>query len=365
MKIEVLLVNISFFSAMNHQFFAKLIISWYNSNQRSLPWRKTKDPYYIWLSEIILQQTRVNQGLTYYNKFVENYPTIFDLANAKEEEVLRLWQGLGYYSRARNLHATAKYITKNLNGVFPNSFDDIIKLKGVGDYTAAAIASFAFNEKVAVLDGNVFRVLSRYFGEQADIADSKSKKIFQKIAKDALPKENVDTYNQAIMEFGALHCKPQSPFCALCELQKKCYAFQHGLQNKLPVKTKKVKVKKRYFNYFIIEHNNQFFLKKRVKKDIWQNLYEFYLIEKKQEENIDNLLKEPLFADLYADKITIKKQGDTIKHILSHQHIFTQFWHLKVTSKSFSLETHQPFSHQEVEDLPKPILLAKHFEKNF
>lgn len=365
MKIEVLLINISFFSTMNDQLFAKSVISWYNSNQRSLPWRETKDPYCIWLSEIILQQTRVNQGLTYYEKFVENYPTVFDLAAAKEDEVLRLWQGLGYYSRARNLHATAKYITKELNGVFPNSFDTIIKLKGVGDYTAAAIASFAFDEKVAVLDGNVFRVLSRYFGESADISDTKSKKIFQKIAKTALPTKNINTYNQAIMEFGALHCKPQSPFCTLCELQDTCYAFQHGVQDKLPVKTKKVKVKKRYFNYLIIEHNEQFFLQKRLKKDIWQNLYEFYLIEKKQEESIEVLLQEPLFSTISADKISIKKQGETIKHILSHQHIFTQFWHLKVNSEEFSLEEYEKFTYEEIENLPKPILLAKHFEKNF
>lgn len=351
---------------MNETFFTNTIISWYNKNKRTLPWRNTTDPYPIWLSEIILQQTRVNQGLNYFETFLENFPTIFNLATASEEKVLRLWQGLGYYSRARNLHATAKFITENLDGIFPSSYEEIIKLKGVGEYTAAAIASFAFNEKVAVLDGNVYRVLSRYFGITNDISDSKSKKVFLQLANEILPNQNVNSYNQGIMEFGALHCKPQNPYCTLCPLQNSCYAFANNQQSKLPVKTKKIKVKKRYFNYLIFEHKNQFFVKKRIEKDIWQNLYDFFLIEKdKLHENIQDFFEEPIFQSLDVNKITIKKQGDTYKHILSHQHIFAQFWLIKVESENFEIENLVSLSLDEIENLPKPTLIDNHFQQFF
>ena len=213
--------------------FSLKLIKWYNVNKRELPWRKTDDPYKIWISEIILQQTRVDQGLPYYLNFVKEFPNIQKLADASEEKVLKLWQGLGYYSRARNLHFTSKFISNELKGKFPKKYNELIKLKGVGEYTASAVASFAYNEKKAVLDGNVFRVLSRYYGIKVPIDSSKGKQIFKSLAYKNLPKLNYATYNQAIMEFGALHCKPAIPDCGICQLNVKCWAFLNSKINSL------------------------------------------------------------------------------------------------------------------------------------
>ena len=230
--------------------FNSNLINWFDKNKRELPWRKSNDPYKIWLSEIILQQTQVKQGLPYYNKFLENYPTVYELARSTEDEVLKNWQGLGYYSRARNLHSTAKYIVRELNGVFPKKYIDLIKLKGVGDYTASAIASICFDESVAVLDGNVFRVLSRYFGIEIPVNSTQGIKHFKNLAKSLLPKR-IGDYNQVVMEFGALQCKPKSPNCRICPINVNCVAFATKNTKNLPIKIKRSKIKDRYFNFLV------------------------------------------------------------------------------------------------------------------
>ncbi|MDP5122125.1 MAG: A/G-specific adenine glycosylase, partial [Spirosomaceae bacterium] len=259
--------------------FSKKIIPWFEQHQRNLPWRHTQDPYAIWLSEIILQQTRVAQGLPYYNRFLSHLPTIQDFANAPQEEILRLWQGLGYYSRARNMHATAKVIIEKYDGTFPDNYNELVKLKGIGPYTGAAIASFAFGEAVPVVDGNVFRVLSRVFGIETDIAASSARKEFTELAETLIPQDSPAAFNQAIMEFGALQCTPHQPNCMFCPLQDTCYAFQHEAQGVLPVKLKKTKVRNRYFNYFAVQQDEHFLMNKRAENDIWSGLYEFYLVE--------------------------------------------------------------------------------------
>ena len=231
--------------------FSNSLIKWYLQNKRDLPWRNTIDPYFIWLSEIMLQQTRVAQGMPYFFAFTEAFPTVFDLAKASEQEVLKLWQGLGYYSRARNLHKTAQYVAFELDGKFPDNYKALLSLKGVGDYTAAAIASFSYNEVVPVVDGNVFRVLSRVFDIEADISQPASKKIFQELAMELMPKDHPAIFNQAIMEFGALQCVPKNPDCTICVMNDGCLALKMDKVNQLPVKLKKTKVTNRFFNYFI------------------------------------------------------------------------------------------------------------------
>mgnify|MGYP001598355526 CR=1 FL=1 len=261
--------------------FSQKLISWYEKNKRDLPWRKTKNPYYIWLSEIILQQTRVEQGLPYYLKFVKKFPTIKELANTSEDEVLNSWKGLGYYTRARNLHFTAKSICENHREKFPGNYEDILKLKGIGKYTAAAIASFAYNLPYPVVDGNVQRVLARVFGVSETFSSSEGEKKFYSLAGNLLNRKNPGNFNQAIMEFGAIHCTPVNPKCMKCIFRESCVAFQTGRVADFPVKSKKAKSRNRYFNYLVIHNGNNIFLDKRQKNDIWKNLYEFPLIESK------------------------------------------------------------------------------------
>jgi len=308
------------------------LIQWYKINKRDLPWRNTTDPYKIWLSEIILQQTQVIQGLSYYLKFVEHFSTVKDLAKAPEDLVMRLWQGLGYYSRARNLHAAAKHIVDVYDGAFPKTYDDIKSLKGVGDYTAAAIASFAYQLPHAVVDGNVYRVISRLFDCHTPINSSQGKKEFQAIADELLDLKKPDVHNSAIMEFGALFCKPQNPRCDECPLQAYCLAFQNHSVSSLPVKNNTLKVKTRFFNYIILNDKDSVYITKRTEKDIWQNLYEFYLIE-----SSTPLGAEIVLANENLKKITkafvFKKETKVSKHILSHQHIFTVFYELETRSK--------------------------------
>lgn len=296
-------------------------MNWYATAQRDLPWRGTTDPYKVWLSEIILQQTRVVQGLPYYQRFISNYPTITDLANAPEEEVLKLWQGLGYYSRAKNLHHTAQYIATELGGIFPKNYKELVKLKGIGDYTASAIASFCYNEPCPVVDGNVYRVLSRVFGIATPINSTQGAKEFKALAHECLDKANAGVYNQAIMEFGALQCTPQSPDCANCVLRDHCWAFHHNKVNELPVKLKKITIKKRYFNYLVwLNPYGQTLLQKREGKDIWHGLYEFPLLE----------THTPATADIIAaahPTATVSLYNETpVIHKLTHQHIYTSFW---------------------------------------
>ena len=313
--------------------FSNLLIQWYLQNKRDLPWRNTTNPYFIWLSEIMLQQTRVAQGMPYFLSFTTAFPTVFDLAKADEEQVLKLWQGLGYYSRARNLHKTAQYIATDLEGIFPDTYNDLLKLKGVGEYTAAAIASFSYNEVVPVVDGNVFRVLSRFLDVETDIAQASAKKEFAALAFELMPKDNPAIFNQAIMEFGALQCVPKSPDCGSCVFNESCAALQKGKVDQLPVKSKKLKVRNRYFNYLVVEdENGATVIHKRVLKGIWQNLYEFPLIETEQVEGFEviaKLVQDDFFKENKVVSI-MEWNSESIVHKLSHQHLYIKFWKIKL-----------------------------------
>ncbi|WP_338761031.1 A/G-specific adenine glycosylase [Bernardetia sp. ABR2-2B] len=372
-----------------NSFFAQQLISWYHQNKRDLPWRDTQNPYKIWLSEIILQQTRVAQGMPYYEKFVENFPTIQELANADEQTVLRLWQGLGYYSRARNLHAAAKYVSEDLNGIFPNNYIEIKKLKGVGDYTAAAISSFAFDEVQAVVDGNVYRVLSRFFGIEKDITVSKNQKEFRELAQKLIDKKQPAIYNQSIMEFGALQCVPKNPNCKNCPLQKKCVAFEKNLIEKLPIKGKKTVVKNRFMHYlvFVNEVNSEkkVLIKQRQEGDIWQGLNDFFVIEfmekdKKNFEPIKELearLKKD-DSDIDFDKIKNEKQrlksvheSIIFKHQLSHRTLYAKFYTIeikdtkeqkKLWDKLKSNYFLEEINWEKLDKIPKPVLISKYLD---
>ncbi|WP_299890274.1 A/G-specific adenine glycosylase [uncultured Lacinutrix sp.] len=338
----------------------KKLISWYSDNKRDLPWRNTTNPYFIWLSEIILQQTQVVQGLPYYMSFTSNFPTVFDLAKAEETEVLKLWQGLGYYSRARNLHASAKYIVNDLNGEFPNTFNTIIKLKGVGDYTASAIASICFDESTAVVDGNVYRALSRIYGIDTPINTGKGFKAFKALSQELIDKKQPATYNQAIMEFGARQCKPKNPDCTVCPFNKKCVAFQNNEIEVLPVKLKTLKVKKKYFNFIVMLSNDgKTYLEQRKGKGIWQNLYQFPLIETDKPSKIIEIEHGLKRLDLLKDQeyeVSIYNEKEII-HKLSHQHLYTKFW---IVTLSDNLPS--GISTKEIRDFPVPILIGNFIE---
>ncbi|UKM65855.1 A/G-specific adenine glycosylase [Flavobacteriaceae bacterium GSB9] len=313
--------------------FSKIITNWYSVNKRVLPWRETNNPYQIWLSEIILQQTQVKQGLPYYEAFVAKYPTVFDLAKAEESEVLKLWQGLGYYSRARNLHATAKYVANELNGEFPDTYKGLLKLKGVGDYTASAIASICFNETAAVVDGNVYRVLSRYFGIETPVNSSKGCKEFKALAQELIDEKNPAEFNQAIMEFGAIQCKPKNPDCNCCPFQNSCVALAQNRIDILPVKNKSAKAKKKYFNFLVfVSGDGKTILQKREGKGIWQNLYQFPLIETNKNVDVNAFKTIVENHDLIqgADFTFTPYNKDAIVHKLSHQHLYTKFWIVNV-----------------------------------
>lgn len=316
--------------------FSPELIKWYRKHRRDLPWRNQKDAYRIWLSEIILQQTQVAQGLSYYLKFTQTYPNVSALAGAAEDDVLKLWQGLGYYSRARNLHAAAKHIQEHFKGVFPSEYADIRDLKGVGDYTAAAIASFANDLPYAVVDGNVYRVLSRLFGIETPIDSPAGKKEFQQLATALLNPKKAADHNQAIMEFGSQYCRPVNPDCANCIFNHKCLAFQTGKVSQLPVKAKKTKVRNRYFNYvLLVDKNNRILLNKRGPNDIWQGLYEFCLLETEKELSPKSLAGTKEFMALCGKNYELLHVSGTYKHILSHQHLYARFYVVK-TSRAFT-----------------------------
>ncbi len=343
-------------------FPAKSLIKWYKSHKRNLPWRQTTDPYKIWLSEVIMQQTQVVQGLNYWLKFTEKYPKVQDLAKAPADEVMKMWQGLGYYSRARNLHEAAKFIVKEHNSVFPHTYISIRELKGVGDYTAAAIASIAYNLPHAVVDGNVYRVLSRVFGIDTPIDTGEGKKEFQKLADSLLPKKEVATYNQALMEFGALQCRPANPDCENCVLSDKCWALANMKVDKLPVKSKKTKVSNRYLNYFVFIHNKHTYIKKRDKKDIWQGLYEFYLIEQLKKEPVDEVLKSAELKKVIALKnVTVKNVSHEYKHILSHQHLYARFFTVELKNAT-ELKGYKKVKLSELHKYAFPRLMEKHLK---
>lgn len=342
---------------------AQILLKWYKLNKRDLPWRNTNNPYFIWLSEVILQQTRVIQGLPYYQKFTENFPDIQSLANASEREVLGLWQGLGYYSRARNLHASAKILIDTNGGKLPTGYEQLLKVKGIGPYTAAAIASFAYNEKVPVIDGNVYRVLSRIFGISTDIASNAGIKEFKELAWKVIPEKDHSTYNQAIMEFGALQCVPVNPNCQDCPLSDLCFANKHNLQSSLPVKSKAIKKTTRYFNYLCLRNKSAIIFKERTGKDIWKGLFEFPVIETEKLITLKELKKH-----LDPDKIIVNETSKAYKHILSHQTIFAKFWIIDVPQKKYFnkliIDTNSShFDENQLKTLPKPVLITKFLEE--
>lgn len=339
--------------------FSNRLIQWYLQNKRDLPWRKTSNPYLIWLSEIMLQQTRVAQGLPYYLAFTRAFPTVFDLAAATEEEVLKLWQGLGYYSRARNLHGTAKTIATEFGGIFPASYTGLLKLKGIGEYTAAAIASFSYDEPTPVVDGNVFRVLARYFNIETDIASSPARKEFAALAYELMPKDSAALFNQAIMEFGALQCVPRNPNCHICPLNDGCLALQMKKVHELPIKSKKQKVSDRYFNYLVFSDSNEnMLLNKRTQKGIWQNLYEFPLVETPgvtDYEDIYGLIPEgnPIVC-------VSEVNARSIVHKLSHQHLHIKFWEVRVEGVLAN-----SVSPNDIHNFPVPIVLHNFIENRW
>jgi A/G-specific adenine glycosylase len=311
---------------------SKVLIDWYHANKRELPWRQTADPYCIWISEIILQQTRVNQGLEYYLRFLDKFPTVIDLAQADEGDVLKAWQGLGYYSRARNIHKASHQIVHDFGAVFPKSHREILSLKGIGDYTAAAIASFAYNLPFSVVDGNVYRFLSRLFAIETPIDTATGKKEFAILAQALMSKIHPGLHNQAIMEFGALQCTPISPNCSICPFNSFCCAFQYNKVSNLPLKSKKTLVSQRFFNYLFIEYQGNTFLRKRVEKDVWQNLYEFPLIESDHLLSVSELFENQQFCQIFygVNELSINNVSKPMKHVLTHRVIFAQFFSMEV-----------------------------------
>lgn len=341
--------------------FTKTLTHWYSIFKRKLPWRETKNPYYIWLSEIILQQTQVKQGLPYYEAFVSNFSTVFDLANAKEKQVLKLWQGLGYYSRARNLHNAAQYIVNELQGEFPKTYKDLLALKGVGDYTASAIASICFNEPTAVVDGNVYRVLSRYYGIATPINSTAGIKYFKTLAQSLLPHTKIGDYNQAIMEFGAVQCKPKNPICNECPLQGSCIALAQKKIELLPVKINKTKISKKHFNFLVfVSEDKKTLLEQRTTKGIWQNLYQFPLIETQKpltQKQFENNTEIKALLNKTKHDFSLYNNKDIV-HKLSHQHLHTKFWILtvdKLPQKGVSIS--------KIHEYPVPILISKFIDE--
>jgi len=344
--------------------WTKNLLNWYKENKRTFLWRTTKDPYKIWLSEIILQQTRTVQGSPYYEKFIAAFPTVSELAHAREEEVLKLWQGLGYYSRARNLHATAKFIYKEHKGFFPTNFDGLLSLKGVGDYTASAIASICYSQPHAVVDGNVYRFLSRFFGIDTPINSSGAHRIFKQKAQMLMDRTQPGAFNQAMMDFGSLQCTPKQPKCLSCPFVSKCIAFNQNKVGVLPVKRGKVKVTERYLNYIILnDPKGNTLMEQRLGKGIWQNLFQFPLVETSEKGSNSILILEK-FQENYlsiADLKEVKLWNKTpVVHKLSHQKLHIQFWtgnYPKLLKNGLGIK--------EIKKLPVPIVLQNFIENFF
>lgn len=339
--------------------FSEILIDWYSIEKRDLPWRQTKDPYKIWLSEIILQQTRVAQGLPYYERFIATFPTVDDLAMAHEDTILRIWQGLGYYSRARNLHKAAKMVVGKYSSQFPSNQAGLLQLPGVGEYTSAAIASFAFDEVVPVLDGNVYRVVSRVFDLSHDISASSSAKYFLEVLNSQIPKQRPADFNQAMMELGALVCTPKNPSCDVCVLKELCLAYSLKKQPVLPVKNKKVKVRKRSFHYILFEHDGRYGMSQRRENDIWNGLYEFLLVEK------DTFDIESIINPKEVQEIDV---SEAYKHVLTHQRITAHFYLVKLKEQGSFIEilnnfNLSPFTQEQILNLPKPKLLVNYLEQ--
>ena len=343
--------------------FSDKLLSWYKSNFRSLPWRNTKDPYKIWISEIILQQTKIQQGLPYYQKFIKQFPTIFSLAKANEKDVIKLWQGLGYYSRARNLHHTAKKVVIDFKGIFPKTHKEMMQLRGIGDYTASAIGSICFNNKEAVIDGNVYRFLGRYLGISHPIDTSIGFKTYKSRANELISIDFPGDFNQAMMDFGSIQCIPQKPNCEECIFSASCYAFIKSKISLYPIRKRKNKIKTRYFNYlFICNSKNQTVLRKRTSNGIWKNLYEFPLVETKL------TLKEPNFQfkkiiSKYSKKKLYKIDVVLLKsqiHKLSHQTLMIQFWKIMLPD-----ETDLPVKKNQILSYPVPVVIEKFIDQYY
>jgi len=337
--------------------FNSLILIWFDKNQRNLPWRTNSEPYKVWLSEIILQQTRVAQGMDYFIKFIQTYPTIQDLAAASEQDVLKLWQGLGYYSRARNLHNTAKFIVENLHGNFPDNYKDLLKLKGVGPYTAAAIASIAFNQAVSAVDGNVFRVFSRYFDIDLDISQPKTRNYFFELGNEIIGKERPGDFNQAVMELGATICLP-TPKCEICPVNNSCAALAKNTIDRRPVKTKKTKISHRYFHFMEISDGENFLMTKREGKDVWRNLFTFPLIESGENDSLKKTI--------ISDKFQFEKTHQEI-HVLTHQRLHITFWKTRTSFsklQDFSAQLNTGiYSLEELDQLPLPRPMEKYLNE--
>lgn len=351
--------------------FTKTLLEWNSlSNDRPMPWKGEKDPYKIWLSEIILQQTRVDQGWAYYERFVKKYPTIFDLAATKDEQVFKLWEGLGYYNRCKNLLATARYIVRHLNGVFPNTYEKLIDLKGIGPYTASAIASFAFNLPYAVLDGNVYRVFARYYGIHTPTDTKEGLQLFSKMATDNLSKSFPGLYNQALMDFGATICKPMAPLCARCVMQHQCVAFAQNLVNQLPVKIKTITKKKRFFDFYCFQFEDKWLVQKRGEGDIWNGLYQFYLLEQDSQQSIKNthpieVLKEQLGI---AQKCIVPQEQVIFagyQQTLTHQLIQARFVMIQLKKIPSVFSKALWVNKKQIKKLPFPKILNDFLQRDF
>ncbi len=360
-------VKLNALMEQNFESFCNTLLLWYAENARKLPWRYVKDPYLIWLSEIILQQTRVAQGLDYYLRFVKAFPTINMLANAKLDDVLKLWQGLGYYSRARNLHSTAIHIVTNLSGQFPKNAFELLKLKGVGKYTSAAIASIAYGEKIPVVDGNVFRIISRFYGIFTPIDSNNAYSEFASLVEKIIGKNNPGDVNQSLMELGAIICLPKRPNCSICPVSNKCYALKFNKIEDLPIKAKSLNVRNRYFNYVIIKSGNSIIIKKRTDNDIWKGLFDFPLIETNYEIDIDGLLDNKDFAkQLDLKKSNFQNNSPLHIHQLTHQRIYAKFFKFEVESLNQKFDKNTFIS--SLKDLNKyPIsrLIDKYLKNEF
>ena len=349
--------------------FAEQLIDWYETHKRSLPWRESKDPYIIWLSEVILQQTRVKQGLPYFKAFKKRFPDVQSLACASQDEVLKLWEGLGYYSRARNMHQAAQQVVYQYNGDFPIDYKNLIRLKGIGDYTASAIASICNDEQVAVVDGNVFRVLSRIFGIWQPINSTEGKKVFKAQAEQLLPFQNTGIYNQAIMEFGALQCLPKNPLCSSCPFIHNCFAYKNNRQQELPVKLKKPKVKTVYMNYLVLlDANGQTLIKKREGKGIWEGLFEFPLISSENSINQRNIENHNFFKEITGNanfQLYLYNQQPK-KHLLTHRKLLAHFWVIEIDQIPKEIqETYSKTDKKEIDKYAFPVLLSKFIDKFF
>lgn len=345
--------------------FTQLLMQWHQQeNTRTMPWKGIKDPYKIWLSEIILQQTRVEQGWAYYERFIQHYPTIQHLAKAKDEAVFKLWEGLGYYNRCKNLLFTARQIVHEYKGIFPSDYESLLALKGVGPYTGAAIASFAFNLPYAVVDGNVFRVLARYFGEHTPTDSTKGKQLFSNLANDVLDKKEPGLFNQAIMDFGATVCKPALPLCGSCALHKNCVAYASATVNKLPVKEKILTKKSRWISYFLFNYNETVLVNKRTGNDIWQNLYEFYVVE--NEEAIiwtETMVQQWLEEQFGIKKANVQFISEPTTQQLTHQKIKGQFIKVQLNKKPVMLEQYQWQPVQQLNKLAFPKFINQFLEQ--